>query len=118
MARPVYAHPITIYPHPGRVSIRFDGAIIVDTDQALMLKEAGYPPVLYLPKSDADMERLERTAKRTHCPFKGDAHYYAIQGDILRAENAVWCYENPIADVAPIAGYLAFDAKATEIIED
>ena len=62
----------------------------------------------YFPASDVDFDVLVRTAHRTRCPFKGDATYYAIQTASSRHENAVWCYETPMEEVAGLEGYLAF----------
>jgi uncharacterized protein (DUF427 family) len=50
------------------------------------------------------MARLAPAARRTVCPWKGDASYFSLEG----AENAVWSYESPKAEVAAIAGRLAF----------
>jgi hypothetical protein len=35
--------------------------------------ETGYRPVNYFSRPDVRMDLLERTAHRTHCPYKGDA---------------------------------------------
>ena len=63
------------------------------------------------------MASLVRTERRTHCPYKGDASYYSIQEGGRTADNAVWSYEHPLADVAEIAGYLAFYPDRVEGIE-
>lgn len=110
--------PITIEPHPGRVTVRFNGQVIVDTERALSLREGRYDPVLYLPREDANMSLLRRAPRTTHCPYKGDAAYYSIEVDGERAENAVWTYEAPKAEVAPIAGHLAFYPQKVDIGEE
>ena len=51
------------------------------------------------------MERLERTAHRTHCPFKGDASYFSIANG---PENAAWSYEQPYDEMQEIKDLLAF----------
>ena len=71
---------ITITPHPKRVRVRFNGRTLVDTTKALALHEGGYQPVLYLPRADADMTLLERSAHTTHCPHKGEANYFSHEG--------------------------------------
>jgi uncharacterized protein (DUF427 family) len=107
--------PITIEPHPGRVVVRFGGETVVDTRRALVLREAGLPPVLYLPREDAAMRLLTRTTRSTRCPHKGEAAYYSIRAGDGEAENAVWTYQQPRASVAAIAGHLAFYADRVEI---
>ena len=64
--------------------------------------------MIYFPPSDVDPDVLERTAHRTHCPFRGDATDYAIQIASSRHERAVWCYETLMEEVAGLEGYLAF----------
>ena len=49
---------IDIVPAPGRVVVRWRGKTVVDTTNALELKEGSYPPVLYFPREDADMKLL------------------------------------------------------------
>ncbi len=70
---------ITITPHPKRVRVHFNGRTLVDTTKALALHEGGYQPVLYLPRADADMTLLERSAHTSHCPHKGEANYYSLK---------------------------------------
>lgn len=110
-------HPITIEPKAGRVRVLLGGDTIADSTQALILREASYAPVLYVPREDVAMARLSRTARSTHCPYKGDAAYYSIHAGDRTAENAVWTYEQPYRAMAPIAGRLAFYRDRVEIIE-
>jgi len=111
-------HPITIEPNPNRVRVLFDGRVVADTTRALTMNEAGHPPVQYIPREDADMSLLERTAHRTHCPFKSDASYYTIRTAGSAAENAVWTYEEPFPGVQAIKGHLAFYPERVDRIEE
>ena len=111
-------HPIRIAPNPRRVHVRLGDKTVVDTARALTLFEASYPGVHYVPREDADMSLLTRTAHKTHCPYKGDAAYYSITANGRTAENAVWTYEQPFPDVAEIAGYLAFYPNKVEIVDE
>ena len=110
-------HPITLSASSARVVVRFGGRIIADSSRALELREAAYTPVLYLPREDVAMGLLRRTDHATHCPFKGDAAYYAIAVDGATANNAAWTYETPFPAVAAIAGHLAFYANKVDAIE-
>ena len=101
-------HPISIEPNPAHVVVRVAGKVIVNTRSALILREASYPPVLYLPRSDADLSLLQRTDHATYCPYKGDCSYYSIPLGGAKSINAVWTYEEPYAAVEAIKGYLAF----------
>jgi uncharacterized protein (DUF427 family) len=110
-------HPITIAPNPGRVRVTLGGRTIADTTRALTLREAGLPPVQYVPRDDVDMTLLEPTAHRSHCPYKGDASYWTIRAGDRVAENAVWSYEAPFPAVARIAGHLAFYPTRVDAID-
>ena len=101
-------HPITIEPNSARVIVSVAGHIVADTRQALILKEATYPPVPYIPRTDVDMALLERSDHHTYCPYKGDCAYYSIPVGGERSVNAVWTYEAPYPAVAAIAGHVAF----------
>ena len=101
-------HPITIKPSSERVRVTFNGKVVADTKRALVLQEAAYKPVLYIPREDAQMALFERTTNSTHCPYKGDASYYSIPVGGDRSVNAVWTYETPFEAVAQIKDYVAF----------
>lgn len=115
--RPAAEAGITIAPHPRRVIVRVGGAVVADTTRALVMRAPGSADTVYIPREDVDMTRLVRTAHVTHCPYKGDASYWTVQSGARTAENAVWSYEMPYDDVAPIAGYLAFYADRVDSIE-
>ncbi len=101
-------HPITIEPANRRIRIRAGDVVVADSAAALVLREASYSAVCYIPRADADMALLVRTDRRTHCPYKGDASYYSIRTPAGEIDNAVWSYEAPFPAMAAIAGYLAF----------
>jgi uncharacterized protein (DUF427 family) len=111
-------HPITLTPNRERVLVRVGGALIADTREALILKEASYPPVQYIPRKDVDMNLLQRTEHSTYCPFKGDASYYSIPSGGEKSANAVWTYENPYPVVAQIKDYVAFYPSRVDAIEE
>lgn len=111
-------HPITIEPAGRRVRVTLGGKVVADSTHALRLAEANYPPVLYLPREDADMALLTRTDHGTHCPFKGYASYYSISVGGRTAANAVWSYETPYPAMAGIAGHLAFYPDRVDAIDE
>lgn len=101
-------HPIIIEPTPDRVVVTVAGRVVADSTQALTLREAAYPAVLYIPRADVDMTMLQRTDHATYCPYKGDCGYFSIPAAAERGTNAVWTYEAPHAAVAAIKDHLAF----------
>jgi uncharacterized protein (DUF427 family) len=111
-------HPITISAAAGRVRVRFAGHTVAESARALSLREASYPPVLYIPRDDVDMTVPVRSAHTTRCPYKGEASFYSIKVDGRDAENAIWSYEQPSAGVAEIAGHVAFYPSRVDSIEE
>ena len=111
-------HPITVEPNPKRVRVSFGGRVVADTRRAVVLREAGYKPVQYIPRADIDMTLIERTARTSCCPYKGDASYFTLTVDGQVSENAAWSYEAPYPAVAAIKEHLAFYPRRVGGIEE
>jgi len=107
---------VTLEPNPARVRVCFAGEVVADSTRSLIVHETEHDDVVYLPREDVRMERLERSDHSTHCPFKGDASYWTIRTGGETAENAVWSYEDPFDEVAGLRGYLAFRRDRTELV--
>jgi uncharacterized protein (DUF427 family) len=102
-------HPITLYPHTGLVTVRAGTTVLAETSRALELREAAYPPVLYVPIADVERSHLRPSDRHTYCPFKGEASYYDIVGvGVGDLEDAVWYYPEPYPAVADIGDHVAF----------
>jgi len=102
-------HPIVLRPHRGVVRVLAGRTPLAETEAALELSEAGYAPVLYVPRGALPHGALAPGDKRTVCPFKGDATHWTLHsadGTVL--ENAAWSYESPRPELAVIRGYLGF----------
>jgi uncharacterized protein (DUF427 family) len=98
--------------------VSIGGAVLADSRDALILREAGYQAVQYIPRKDVDMTLLERTPHATYCPYKGDCAYFSIPSGGERAINAVWTYEAPYDAVAAIRNCLAFYPERVDAIEE
>jgi uncharacterized protein (DUF427 family) len=102
-------HPITVAPATDHVTVRVGGVVVAETDRALELREASYPPVYYVPTDDVRPGMLRPNDAHTYCPYKGDASYYDLSPDGADAlTGAVWTYPTPYPAVAAIAGHVAF----------
>jgi uncharacterized protein (DUF427 family) len=108
-------HPITVEPAKHRVTVRYGDRQVASTECALVLREAGHPPVHYLPLDDVDATILEPSDHTTYCPYKGDATYYSLHDGDRRAPDAVWSYRAPYEAVAEIAGHVAFYPEHVDI---
>lgn len=109
------ADHITIAPVDGPVTVSAGSTVLGRSHRALELREGSYAPVIYVPREDIDMRRLVATSHATSCPWKGKAAYFSIKGDFGMLANAVWSYETPLPDMAPIAGHLAFHAERVTV---
>jgi uncharacterized protein (DUF427 family) len=102
------ASHITVAPAKGTWIVRAGSAVLGETTRALEMREGSYAPVIYVPREDMAMAFLEKTARTTTCPHKGEANYYSVVLPSGTLADAVWSYEAPFPEVSAIAGHLAF----------
>ncbi|WP_267382183.1 MULTISPECIES: DUF427 domain-containing protein [unclassified Sphingomonas] len=108
---------MTIKPSTEHIVVRAGGKVIADTRQCLILQEADYPAVRYIPRADVDMSELVRSDTRTYCPYKGDASYFSIPAGGERSVDAIWTYETPHDAASRIKDHLAFYTDRVDGIE-
>ena len=108
-------HPITVTPTKGHVVARVGDQVIAETDRALTMREASYPPVHYVPLADVDAAVLTATDHETHCPYKGDASYYTVTTPSGELDNAIWTYRQPYDAVGEIVDHVAFYPDRIEV---
>lgn len=111
-------HPISVTHNPKRIVVTLGGAVIADTTDALILQEANYPAVQYIPRKDVAMDALAWSETHSYCPYKGDASYFSIPAGGERSIDAIWSYEAPYDSVATIKDHLAFYASRVDAIEE
>lgn len=114
--QPSARHSITVTDTGRHVTVRVNGEIVAESDNALTLQESSYPAVQYIPLADVNRDLLRRTDTATYCPYKGDASYYSVMtsaGDTV--DDVIWTYEQPYDAVATIAGHVAFYPDKAEI---
>ncbi|MFF3496159.1 DUF427 domain-containing protein [Streptomyces sp. NPDC002795] len=97
-------HTITVEQGSQRVRVVHEGQVLAESSRPLVLKETGCPVRYYLPPQDVRTELLTPSNTTTHCPFKGDASYWSVPG----AQDLVWAYPEPKAEVAAIKDHLCF----------
>jgi class 3 adenylate cyclase/uncharacterized protein (DUF427 family) len=95
-------------PHDKRIRVEFNGITVADSSQVLVMHETRLAPVFYFPRDDVRTDLLTPSARRTHCPFKGDATHWSITANGRTVENSVWGYEDPYEESRVVAGYYAF----------
>lgn len=81
----------------------WNGAVIAESDDTVVV-EGNH----YFPESALRREYVTPSEHRTHCPWKGEAHYYSLSVDGKQNANAVWYYPEPKPAAKQITGRVAF----------
>ncbi len=79
----------------GQVIAQSDATVVVEGNQ-------------YFPPAAVKKEFLEPSKHTSVCPWKGTAHYYHVNVDGMRSENAAWYYPDPKPAAAEIKDRIAF----------
>lgn len=108
-------HPISFEPSRRRARARFAGHVIADTDDALIVHEAGLAAVVYFPRDAVEMDYFGETERTSRCPYKGEARYWTLtmEGKIL--ENVAWAYDTPLEGMEALQGRVAFYDDKVEV---
>jgi class 3 adenylate cyclase/uncharacterized protein (DUF427 family) len=105
---------LSIEPDPRRIRAVFQGETIADSSNVLVMHETRLAPVFYFPRADVRMDLMVNSDRNTHCPFKGNASYWAIRVGEKSVEDAAWSYETPYDESSGVEGYVAFDWQAID----
>jgi uncharacterized protein (DUF427 family) len=113
----VFGHPRDPYHRcdarrsSDRVTVRIGGEIVAETDKPVKVFETSLPPRWYVPLDAVRAGVLTPSDTTTVCAYKGMASYYTVAG----VADAAWVYEEPFADMAPIAGMLSFAGEGVDV---
>jgi uncharacterized protein (DUF427 family) len=95
------------------VVVEHDGEQLADSRSPLLLYETGLPVRLYLPAEDVRLDRLQPSATRTTCAYKGHADHFAHNGT-----DVAWVYREPLFDGPPIKDRIAFYQERVDLTID
>jgi uncharacterized protein (DUF427 family) len=95
-------HLLFLSPFPRRLRAEIGGDTIFETERGQLLHESNLGAVLYVPREDMCAE-MAATETVTHCPFKGDATHWRVNG----VEDAAWSYEEPLPQALWLKGMVA-----------
>jgi uncharacterized protein (DUF427 family) len=105
-------HRIDVLATDRVVRVSLDGELLAESTRALALFESNLPARWYLPAEDV-VAALEPSETVTHCPYKGAASYYSVEGD--GGKDLVWYYPEPLIDAVRIKGLLCFFNERVDI---
>ncbi|QXT40571.1 DUF427 domain-containing protein [Gymnodinialimonas ceratoperidinii] len=109
-----YPSPPEVQSVPHRLTARFKGVPIADTDAGQRLIETGRAPTYFFPPADIVMSALVSIAHETTCPVKGRAIYYDLVINGRRARAAAWSFPAPTARYEALRNHIAFFATALD----
>ncbi len=110
-------HKIFVEKVNGKIRLIKNGKSIIETSNALLLKEDGHDPVYYISFNDVE-KYLEPSDAHSICPYKGRASYYSLKYDNIIEKDKVWRYNNSSREFRKIRDYVAFYPDAIDKIEN
>ena len=81
----------------------WNGKTLAQADDTVVVEGNHYFPACALLEG-----HFEPSEHRTHCGWKGEAHYYDVVVDGERNANAAWFYPEPYSAAENIRGHVAF----------
>ena len=105
-----YPRPPRLEAVSARLRVVLGGITIADTTAGLRICETASPPTFYLPPGDIVPGVLRPTARSSFCEWKGQAAYFTVRSGPRREVDAAWCYPQPAAGYAALAGFVSFYA--------
>ena len=81
----------------------WNGKTIAESDDIVTVEGNAY-----FPAASLDRAVVHPSPHTSVCPWKGTAHYYSLEVDGKRNENAVWYYPEPKSAAASITDRVAF----------
>jgi uncharacterized protein (DUF427 family) len=79
------------------------GKIIAESNETVVVEGNEY-----FPSEAVTAQYLKPSSHTSICPWKGTAHYYHIEVNGMKNENAAWYYPEPKLAAAEIKGRIAF----------
>jgi len=109
-----YPRPPRLEPVAARLRVVFAGVTVADTTSGHRVLETSHPPVYYIPQAAVADGVLVPAAGASLCEWKGRAAYFDLVVGDRRSRRAAWCYPEPTARFAAIAGHVAFYASRVD----
>jgi uncharacterized protein (DUF427 family) len=91
--------------------LKSNGTVIAESDDTTYIEGNQYFPI-----DTVDQSLLNDSDTQYHCPWKGDARYYDVDGN----KDTMWQYPNPLPSAElkvkkDISNLVAFDPSVIEV---
>jgi uncharacterized protein (DUF427 family) len=90
-------------PRNAAMQAQWNGVVIASSDATVSLEGNAY-----FPPESLDPAFFQPSSHRSHCGWKGEAHYYDVLVDGQVNPAAAWFYPDPMPAAAEIRGRVAF----------
>ena len=111
-------HRVDCRPTDRRLRVAFDGEVLVDTTDTVIVFETALAPRLYVAPSLLRIDLLRRTETSSYCNYKGYTTYWsAVLGDDV-VDDVAWSYEDPYPETLPIRGHFSFDPNKVDVVAE
>jgi uncharacterized protein (DUF427 family) len=117
---PIVSHPhnpftrIDVLRSSRHIRIEFDGQVLAESTQPMLLFETLLPVRFYLPREDVAV-RLEPSGTTTYCAYKGPASYFSVPDG---PRDIAWTYHEPLHDAEPVRDRICFFDERLDVIVD
>ncbi|MFI5507180.1 DUF427 domain-containing protein [Mycobacterium sp. NPDC051804] len=105
-------HRVDCRPTNRRLRVAFEGEVLVDTTDTVIVFETALEPRLYVAPSLVRTDLLRRSQTSSYCNYKGYATYWSA-GTV---DDIAWSYEDPLPETQPIRGFFSFDAGKVKVV--
>lgn len=110
-------HRVDVRRSSRHVRVVHGGNILAETTRPSLVFETGLPTRFYIPVTDVKVA-LERSAKRSVCPYKGVAAYWSSRDSGHLLESIAFSYEAPLDGSSGLLGHVCFDPGRVETVVD
>ena len=108
-------HRVDCRPTKRRLTVRVGDAVLVDTEDTVILFETGLAPKLYVAPDHVRTDLLQPSDTVTYCNYKGYTTYYDAVVDGVTTKDVAWVYDEPLPESAPIKGYFSFEPTVCSV---
>ena len=111
-------HRIDVLPSSRDVRIELDGTCSRTARGRTCSSTAPCCPCATTCRARTSACRCAQSPTRTFCPYKGDAVYWTPELPAGPVADLAWSYPDPLREVAPVAGLIAFFNERVDVILD